>query len=412
MNEIPRNEELQSLFDRVSTLIKDTPVTSDNSVSDETKLRLYGLYKRVTIGKIHGDDDGGDVNDRQRPSIWNIVERYKYDSWDSYSALDQAEAIMEYVRVAADEENEVGRMCATFLEDYTTRARSQRRQQQRHDGEDNRMEVENTNGHGHGDKDDVDNMTEVRIAKDSKNEAEGTVTMTPTMTPRIEPSKLLLPPHEPCYIEKYLGIQPFLPRGQLDISYRDLSHAFWQSIKPTSLPFMEAPMRASCRLEDSISTTWKSTIAVHRKNANNQNDAMDLSVVVGLSVRSLLDLLLSTKSYPPGSEIIITPPFNIQGMIQIMRYHNLTIVPIDIPKVNNENEDPIISVDLDAVRAAITDLTVAVMVVHPFGLVCTSEEEMKALRDLVAREGDIGGGTQRKIDILEDFSACFNGGSS
>jgi len=188
MNEIPRNEELQSLFDRVSILIRDTPVTSENSVSDETKLRLYGLYKRVTIGKIHGDDDGGDVNDRQRPSIWNLVERYKYDSWDSYSALDQDEAIMEYVRVAAGEENEVGRTCVTFLEEYTTRARSQRRQQQRHDGEENSTEVGNTNGHGNGDNDDVGNMLGVTTANDSKNEAEGTVPMTPTMTPRIEPS--------------------------------------------------------------------------------------------------------------------------------------------------------------------------------------------------------------------------------
>jgi len=116
---------------------------------------------------------------------------------------------------------------------------------------------------------------------------------------------------------------------------------------------------------------------VHQKNMKKQNDGTDL--VVRLSVCSLLDLLLSTKSYPPGSEIIITPPISIQDMIKIVRYIDLPIVQIDIPKSDSENKDPIIGVDLDVIRSAIPEFTVAVMVVIPFGLVCTSDEEMKAL---------------------------------
>ena len=52
------------------------------------------------------------------------------------------------------------------------------------------------------------------------------------------------------------------------------------------------------------------------------------------------------------------------------------------------------------------------MVVHPFGLVCTSDQQMKDLQDLLALRQTRDGGGPRKIDILEDCSECFNGGTS
>jgi len=105
-------EELQSLFDKVSIHIKKSPVTTENTVTDETKLRLYGLYKRVTAGKVNDSE----LQNRQRPSAWNLLERYKYDAWALCDCLSREEAMIEYVRVAAGEENEVGRACAEFLE--------------------------------------------------------------------------------------------------------------------------------------------------------------------------------------------------------------------------------------------------------------------------------------------------------
>ena len=118
---------LAPVFVRCGCVIRSTPSTPSNAVSDATKLRLYGLYKRVTVGRLkpHGDTDRTEGDDydgggttRTRPSMWNVVERYKYDAWASCDGMEAEEAAMEYVRVAAEEENDVGRACAALLEDF------------------------------------------------------------------------------------------------------------------------------------------------------------------------------------------------------------------------------------------------------------------------------------------------------
>ena len=55
--------------------------------------------------------------------------------------------------------------------------------------------------------------------------------------------------------EKYTGIQSFVPRGQLDISYFDLFHALVECLKST-IPFLEAPVLKQLRLEKSIAESW------------------------------------------------------------------------------------------------------------------------------------------------------------
>jgi perosamine synthetase len=62
--------------------------------------------------------------------------------------------------------------------------------------------------------------------------------------------------------------------------------------------------------------------------------------VVTFSVRSMLDLYLSVRKFPAGSEIIMTG-INIPDMVQIMKEHKIKIVPVDLdfatmqPSVND-----------------------------------------------------------------------------
>ena len=51
--------------------------------------------------------------------------------------------------------------------------------------------------------------------------------------------------------------------------------------------------------------------------------------VVTFSVRSMLDLYLQARKFPPGSEIIMTG-MNIPDMVQIMKEHQIKVVPVDL----------------------------------------------------------------------------------
>ena len=50
------------------------------------------------------------------------------------------------------------------------------------------------------------------------------------------------------------------------------------------------------------------------------------AAAVGLSVRSLFDLYLSLRNYPAGSEVIVSPPISVPGMMHVAKFHNLKIV--------------------------------------------------------------------------------------
>lgn len=51
--------------------------------------------------------------------------------------------------------------------------------------------------------------------------------------------------------------------------------------------------------------------------------------VVTFSIRSMLDLYLQVRNFPPGSEIIMTG-VNIPDMLKIMEEHKIVVVPVDL----------------------------------------------------------------------------------
>lgn len=74
--------DFQAAADRVNGLSKDP--------GNDTKLRLYGLYKQATQGDVAG----------KRPGFTNPVGRAKYDAWAALRGTSSAEAEATYIAEA------------------------------------------------------------------------------------------------------------------------------------------------------------------------------------------------------------------------------------------------------------------------------------------------------------------------
>ncbi|WP_448701926.1 DegT/DnrJ/EryC1/StrS family aminotransferase [Mucilaginibacter sp. AW1-3] len=87
--------------------------------------------------------------------------------------------------------------------------------------------------------------------------------------------------------------------------------------------------------------------------------------LICLSVRTGFDLVLSSLSFPPGSEILVTN-INIPDMFSIITGHNLASVPIAVNKHT-------LNISAKAVEAAITPVTKAILITHLFGGIMETE---------------------------------------
>lgn len=327
---------LKDVFDSVLALVQNS--SSEEFIPDEVKLNLYGLFKRSTCGMASDCDLPG-------PAMWNIVATRKRNAWKEYDCIDADEAMESYIQLVCEFENHTGDEARILYKEYLRKKFGSNSQKQ--------VEV-------------VGNPHEWPTKKIRNDHAS----------------------EELSLIQKVTGIKPFLPRGQLDISYYQLVFALSKCIRP-NLPFLEAPMRATIRLENEIEELWT------------KQSKSRLRVITGLSVRSLVDLLLLSKSYPRGSEVIIVPPIGIEGMMDVIQYHGLKIVPVDIP---DYEIDPIVKVDIEKVKAKVTRKTVAVLVVHPFGLICMKNKEVQKLRYALDEST-----SSQKIEIWEDCAECYSG---
>jgi dTDP-4-amino-4,6-dideoxygalactose transaminase len=87
-------------------------------------------------------------------------------------------------------------------------------------------------------------------------------------------------------------------------------------------------------------------------------------------------------------------------MMQIMAHHQLKVVAVDLPESALDTTAPVVAVDCDAIREAVTARTVAVLVVHPFGMISATEKDMAWIQELASKH---------KLDVLEDCAECFTG---
>ncbi|XGW33449.1 hypothetical protein V3C99_017680 [Haemonchus contortus] len=80
---------LDERFNAAVAIIQNLPKEGPVSTSNSQKLEFYSLFKQSTIG---------DVN-TERPGIFSIVERKKWDAWKAVEGLSKEEAKKRYIEV-------------------------------------------------------------------------------------------------------------------------------------------------------------------------------------------------------------------------------------------------------------------------------------------------------------------------
>ena len=76
------NNKLLEKFNKASELIKFA-----ENVSNEDKLFLYAHYKQSTIGN----------NNKEKPSIFNIIDSAKWNEWTKINGMDIETAMTFYI---------------------------------------------------------------------------------------------------------------------------------------------------------------------------------------------------------------------------------------------------------------------------------------------------------------------------
>ena len=115
----------------------------------------------------------------------------------------------------------------------------------------------------------------------------------------------------------------------------------------------------------------------------------DDNVIIGLSVRSIFDLLLTQKKYKNGCEVIMSG-ITIPDMVKIVEAHDLNVVPVDIDMQS-------LQVSEASISNAITEKTVMVIIAHLFGSRMDMDPIYKALEN------------RPDIMIVEDCAQAYGG---
>ncbi|CAJ0609090.1 unnamed protein product [Cylicocyclus nassatus] len=79
---------LDERFDAAVTIIQKLPKEGPVSTSNEQKLEFYSLFKQATIGDVNTD----------RPGIFSLVERKKWDAWNAVKGVSKEEAKERYIK--------------------------------------------------------------------------------------------------------------------------------------------------------------------------------------------------------------------------------------------------------------------------------------------------------------------------
>jgi dTDP-4-amino-4,6-dideoxygalactose transaminase/thioester reductase-like protein/acyl-CoA-binding protein len=380
---------LSNLFDTITSMVQNS--SPPLPLSDETKLQLYGLYKRCTAGTTTSST-------ATAPSKWNIVAYRKYVAWEECNDFTLEESMIRYIELVSSLECDLGHECLLLLEEFKTEKELHNTQKNIFCNDDSNDDNNNTN-HSETMTKTIAKKSTLSSIKSKKEILNSSISSTTASTTTKSAS----------LFTKFTGIQPFTTRGQLDISSSDLLFALFKSM-PLPLPIFNnvasntSSMRTIIQLEEDISKSWKEE---NNNNDNDKDNSRKDHIIAGLSVRSLLDLYLTAKSYPNDSEVIIVPPISIEGLMDVVQYHGIKVIPIDIDGDGGQHSHPIIKVDIDKVKKAITTKTVGILIVHPFGLVCMSDEEMKELKGVVDAAMD---DVNKKIELWEDCAECFTGG--
>ncbi len=78
---------LEEKFNQMVAIVQSLPKDGDITVSDNDKLKFYSFYKQATIGPCN----------TTQPYFYQIIERAKWNAWDSVKALSKEEAMQGYL---------------------------------------------------------------------------------------------------------------------------------------------------------------------------------------------------------------------------------------------------------------------------------------------------------------------------
>lgn len=398
---------------RISSSSSDSDTTSASiNVSSDTKLQLYGLFKYCTVGECPAGGSGSwspTVIAKHR--AWQQVSSSGDSDSDSGNNIDRKQAMLQYVTLAADLDIKCEVLLNNFHKKQTTAG----------EGMESSSSDSGSGVHGKDDTSKPKSMENTDSKNENKNNEKNSKATSPPATVSYQPSTSnvwrILVEMLAWIWNSTVGIllpqvQPVIPRGGLDIQWTDLWFAlcacFWSSTL-----FKSGARRR--QLEDevtaTIATLWKDhTIAAEEaqdKSEQHQsqlseassscldkNNVHNVDVVVGYSVRSLFNLYLMHKQFPPqnSKEVIIVPPITIPGMVQLLEHYGLVVVPVDTMEPTK--------VDVSDIEAAITERTVAIMIVHPFGTTSASSKDFARLRVLA---------DHHSLELWEDAAESYRG---
>ena len=154
---------------------------------------------------------------------------------------------------------------------------------------------------------------------------------------------------------------------------------------------MIAPKRIEIRWRDLAAAFFGGFLGPARQEAARRVEGALFPPEEGLSVlsvRSGFDLLLSALQLPPGSEILVSA-VTIEDMTRIIREHGLVPVPVDLDMES-------LSLPTEAVEAAVTDRTRAILVAHVFG----SRMPLADVAEVARAKG---------LLLIEDCAQAFDG---
>lgn len=85
---------LQEEFEEYAEKAKKLP----ESTTNESKLILYGLYKQATVGPVNTN----------RPGMFNMRDRAKWDAWKAVEGKSKEEAMSDYITKVKQLQEEAG----------------------------------------------------------------------------------------------------------------------------------------------------------------------------------------------------------------------------------------------------------------------------------------------------------------
>ena len=378
--------KLRILFCQVSALVGRKPSDRDNdsdeTTSDEEKLLLYGLFKRV---------NDGDRLPSNAPPIFQPVARSKFFAWKECSSMTTQDAMDEYIRIVASRQDKIGEECRQIRNEFYKKHADTTSQctslTQEHD--DKYQERKRNDCQGN------------ILTSEEKFQSDIVGKETSTDRPLVSHNSKNGARNSSISdaAAKWMGIRPLVPRGRLDISYRDLAFCLYQGT------IQKDSNRNHKRLQNKIAHLWATTTASSVMSGEDIDGITDAAskIIIGLSVRSLFDLYLTMKGYPDDSEILVVPPISVPGMMHVARYHNLRIVPVDIfLRQGDKSDHNSFSqwINIEDLKSKVTEKTVAIMIVHPFGIVTTDTKTMEFLRCVA---------DNHKLELWEDCAETFTG---